>query len=240
MHPMPPFLLIHGSQHGAWCWEETARRLRALGHEVRAIDLPGHGADATPRENSRLACYQRAIVDYAEEKNLRDAVLVGHSIGGVIMTLAVPPIAHRVRRAVFLAALVPKPGQCILDLLPQERRKLYAQRAAQGPDFSISVPFERAREIFFEELGEAEAREAYAKLTPEPFKAFGEPVPNGQFFDLAVPRDYILCLKDMAVARECALESAQRLGVEPLTIDAGHDAMLSHPAELAELLSRIA
>ena len=73
--------------------------------------------------------------------------------------------------------------------------------------------FERAREIFFEELDGEEARAAYSRLTPEPFKPFGEAVPNGQFFDLAVPREYILCTRDLAVPRERALELFARLRV---------------------------
>jgi len=237
---VPAFLLVHGAQHGAWCWDKTLERLRALGHEAHAIDLPGHGDDDTPRAEIRLACYQRAVVDYAEEAGLRDLVLVGHSAGGVVLTLAVPPIAARMRMAVFLAALVPNPGECIFDLLPGELRSRYAREAANDPGFSVRSSFERAREIFFEELDGEEARAAYSRLTPEPFKPFGEAVPNGQFFDLAVPREYILCTRDLAVPRERALESARRLGVAPLSLDSGHDAMLSHPKELAELLSRIA
>ena len=45
---MSDFLLIHGSCHGAWCWDDLIPELEALGHTARAIDLPSHGADKTP------------------------------------------------------------------------------------------------------------------------------------------------------------------------------------------------
>jgi len=54
---VPVFLLVHGAQHGAWCWDKTLERLRALGHEAHAIDLPGHcrsGGDAR-KTNSNAA-----------------------------------------------------------------------------------------------------------------------------------------------------------------------------------------
>lgn len=45
---MARFLLIHGSAQGVWCWRDVAPALERPGHEARAIDLPGNGADGTP------------------------------------------------------------------------------------------------------------------------------------------------------------------------------------------------
>ena len=40
------YVLVHGACHGAWCWDEVAARLRAKGHRVVTLDLPGHGRRA--------------------------------------------------------------------------------------------------------------------------------------------------------------------------------------------------
>ena len=78
---MTKILLIHGSWHGAWCWHKVATRLRALGHEVCAPDLPRHGRDWTPPEQVTLESYVNcvaAIVEAATEP-MR---VVAHSRGG--------------------------------------------------------------------------------------------------------------------------------------------------------------
>ena len=46
---MAHFILVHGAWHGAWCWYKVVPLLRAAGHRVDAINLPGHGIDRTPR-----------------------------------------------------------------------------------------------------------------------------------------------------------------------------------------------
>lgn len=44
-----PVILVHGSSHGAWCWDLLAPELKRLGHDVVAFDLPGAGARASGR-----------------------------------------------------------------------------------------------------------------------------------------------------------------------------------------------
>jgi hypothetical protein len=41
------FALVHGSWHGAWCWERVAPLLQQGGHQVVAMDLPIDDATAT-------------------------------------------------------------------------------------------------------------------------------------------------------------------------------------------------
>jgi len=120
--------------------------------------------------------------------------------------------------------------------VPEGRRGFYREAAAASPDGTFKVSYETARAIFFEELSEARAREAYGRLTPQPLAVYLETLANQEFFGSGVPCAYVLCAKDKALPRETCLEQARRLGVEPLELDSGHDAMLSHPHDLAELL----
>ena len=84
---MASFLLIHGSWHGAWCWERLLPPLRARGHTARAVDLPGHGEDRTPAWRIGLGSYARRIVDAAGALEV-PPILVGHSMGGMAITQA--------------------------------------------------------------------------------------------------------------------------------------------------------
>jgi len=67
---------------------------------------------------------------------------------------------------------------------------------------------------------------------PEPAKVVAE--------ELAIPKTYVLSRQDVTFPRELGQEMGRRLGGEIVEIDAGHDAMLSRPAELARLLSEAA
>src|SRR5713226_8538964 len=77
-HMPKEFLLVHGACHGAWCWEEVAGRLRARGHRVAALDLPGHGRRAAEVRRARV----RHLVFLA-------AVVVPHG-GSLVRTIMTP------------------------------------------------------------------------------------------------------------------------------------------------------
>jgi hypothetical protein len=85
----PPLLLVHGSQHGAWCWEHWLRELPKLGWEAWALSLRNHpGSRAVDLETY---CRRTTVWDYVADVRAvanhigRPVVLVGHSMGGRIV-----------------------------------------------------------------------------------------------------------------------------------------------------------
>jgi pimeloyl-ACP methyl ester carboxylesterase len=54
-----------------------------------------------------------------------------------------------------------------------------------------------------------------------------------------VPRTYIMGMLDKSLPPDLTAGFAERLGVRPAKIEAGHDLMVSRPAEVAEVLLRI-
>ena len=38
-HTEPAFVLVHGTNHGGWCWQRVAKRLRDAGHLVYALEV---------------------------------------------------------------------------------------------------------------------------------------------------------------------------------------------------------
>ena len=59
---MVTFGLVHGSQHGAWCWERLTPELVDRGHDVVAVDLPCDDPEAT------IATYAACVVDALERR----------------------------------------------------------------------------------------------------------------------------------------------------------------------------
>jgi pimeloyl-ACP methyl ester carboxylesterase len=82
------FVLIHGSNHSSRCWEPIIDLLDA---PARAIDLPGRGRHPAPLDKVRLTDFIQSAVEDIEGADVRDAVLVGHSMAG----LSVPGIVDQ-------------------------------------------------------------------------------------------------------------------------------------------------
>jgi pimeloyl-ACP methyl ester carboxylesterase len=111
---MTDFLLIHGAWHGAWCWDRLIPALTALGHRASAIDLPGHGADPTPRETVTLAAYGAAVAD-ALRAAPGPVVLVGHSMGGMAISAGAALVPDKVSALVYLTAFLPGDGRSLMS-----------------------------------------------------------------------------------------------------------------------------
>src|SRR5215831_11581478 len=112
---MARLVLVHGAFGGAWTWDPVVGPLEALGHTVETLDLPGGGEDQTPIEEITLdTCADRVCSVLAGRPE--PAVLVGYSMGGVIVTQAASNMPERVASLIFVAAFMPSNGQSLVDL----------------------------------------------------------------------------------------------------------------------------
>ena len=112
------FVLVHGGGHGGWCWRPCANALRERGHEAYAPTLTGFGERAHLDAPS-FETFITDIVNVIEFEDLNDVVLVGHSMGGVIVPRVAEAIPGRIGRAVWLTAAVCNDGETLLDTIPQ-------------------------------------------------------------------------------------------------------------------------
>ena len=112
---MARMVLVHGAFAGAWTWASVVPGLEAAGHVVEAIDLPGAAGDPTPVDEIDLRRYaDRVVAQLAEGEE--PAVLVGHSMGGMVITQAAALAPRRVIRLVYVCAFLPHAGQSLIAL----------------------------------------------------------------------------------------------------------------------------
>lgn len=236
------YVLIHGAAHGAWCWEEVARRLESKGHRVITVDLPGHGRRAAEVRQASIGAYARAVADAMARDGISRGIVVGHSMAGVVIPKAAELVPERIAHLVFLAAVVLPDGGSLADthLTAAGREALRGMVSGRG-DGTFLYPAEIAWARWMGDLPREHPRlaRALASLTPQAARPFLEPVNLRGFYSMRVPRTYIRCLRDAAVPPRCAAEYAARLGITPIDMDSGHDPMLSAPDELARILDRI-
>jgi pimeloyl-ACP methyl ester carboxylesterase len=137
---MGTFVLVHGSWHGAWCWERLVPRLQTAGHTVIAVDLPGYGEDHTPVRDITLQAYADkvlAVVDTAEEP----VVLVGWSMGGIMISTVAEQRHERIAHLVYLAALMLPRGVIPLQFVqPTSTTATRPTPATQPGDGVVSAP----------------------------------------------------------------------------------------------------
>jgi len=197
---MARYVLVHGAWHGAWCWDEVVDDLRAAGHEADAIDLPGHGGDATPHEQITLVTYVRRIAEALGDDGDDPVVLVGHSMGGIPLTQALELRPERVAKAVYVTAFLPRDGESLqaLAALPENPVDIVVPNCEIAPPDAI-IPDWAARAAFYNRCTEQQADAAIARLCPQPLAPLATPVEITAARAGSVPRHYVACTDDKAI-----------------------------------------
>jgi pimeloyl-ACP methyl ester carboxylesterase len=113
----PPLLLIHGFAAGSGHWRFNAQPLAAAGWRVYGLDLIGFGDSSQPRLRLDNRLWARQVQGFLEEVVGQPAVLVGHSLGGLVVLSCSVFFPHLVRAAV--ACPLPDPS---LLMGPPNRR----------------------------------------------------------------------------------------------------------------------
>jgi len=230
------FVLVHGGWHGAWCWRRVAQLLRAAGHAVYTPTLTGLGERThllDPRVG--LDTHVRDVTGLLESEDLREVILAGHSYGGMVIAGTADRIADRLAHLVYLDAFVPEDGQSLFDLLPPERRDLYRQAAREhGEGWRVPPPPPQALGV----TDEARADWLAAMLTPQPLWTFEQPVRLTNPARATLPRTYVHCTAGPLVPSFAPFANRARAapGWGYRELATGHDAMLTAPGELAEVL----
>jgi pimeloyl-ACP methyl ester carboxylesterase len=233
---MARYVLVHGAFMGAWCWDEVATLLSRAGHRVDAIDLPGAGDDPAPPGRVTLrSCVDRVCSVLACGP---PAILVGHSLGGVVITAAAARSGPLIERLGYVAAFVPahgESGRATADDADGERLRRRLTVAGDPP--VVTVPPAAARELLFSRCDGATAERAIARLRPHPAAVSGTPV------DLrgvpTVPRHYLVCTGDQAIDPARQRQIAVSGGCAVTEIDADHCPFLSAPVELSAALAAV-
>jgi len=132
---MATFVLVPGAWLGGWCWRQVAGQLRSAGHDAVAITLTGVAERAHLLTAAvGLDTHVDDVVGVFLSGDLRDAVLVGHSYGGTVITAAAARVRERLRGLVYLDASVPMHGESNNDVLPPRIAAMVRERARKGGD----------------------------------------------------------------------------------------------------------
>ncbi|WP_406234176.1 alpha/beta fold hydrolase [Isoptericola jiangsuensis] len=235
----PKLLLVHGAWQGAWAWEEVQQRLSDAGHESLAIDLPGSGKDRAPLEGIDLDVYAAAVIAAAKNLLPNPIVLVAHSMGGAVATRAAALEPELFARLVYVCAFAPRDGQSVASL-----GKLgHELDADTGPVAHISAnsltsTLERStiEGTFFNDSPSLVDDALLDSFRPQAVAPVTAQMRLSKGFEM-VPKAYILCKRDKAIAAPLQRMMADAIGAEVIhELDSGHEPFLTRPSELTSLL----
>ena len=231
------FVLVHGSWHGGWAWEAVIRELSANGHRAHAPTLPGHGPRAQRTSITHQDCVN-AVVNFIQERQLTNVILVGHSFGGTVIQKVAELLPDRIARVVFLDALILRDNESVLDILPPEFAALVTALANASSEKTMLIPWEAWRDHFIQDAPESLARLTWEQLSPEPNQVNVDKVDLKGFHSLAIPRSFIHCRQDKSLGPDYFHPGmSSRLGeFKLLEMDGSHEVLFTRPGELAEKL----
>ena len=230
------FVFVPGLWHGGWAWHPVGNRVRAAGHRTHALTLPGLAMGDDPT-GLRLADAVNHIVAEVEGRDLHDVVLVGHSFAGVPITGAAHRLSARLARIVFFSAFIPRRGESAAAALGPDTVTAVRAVVDASPDGTIPADFGSFRSRLMQHGPEELQRLVFDQLTPQPGGYVLDALDVDGVDTLGVPITYLLAEDDAGLAAPGA-ELAARAGVEPIMVPGTHEALLTHPDELAAAILR--
>jgi pimeloyl-ACP methyl ester carboxylesterase len=223
---MSDFVLVHGAWHGAWCWKRILPGLWAAGHRAFAVSLTGTGERAQHLSPTiTLHTHVHDVTAVIEAEELQQAILVGHSYAGMLITAVADRCNQCIARLIYLDAVVPQPGESWSSThapatQAQRRQAIAATGVIPPPDpaqFGLSGD---------------DAAWVARRQTPHPGGVYDEPLHFDAARVAALPRTFIDCtapaLPTVAVIRERVRQEAGW--------QVSHDAMISAPQALLDAL----
>uniref|UniRef100_A0A0D9V9Y2 AB hydrolase-1 domain-containing protein n=1 Tax=Leersia perrieri TaxID=77586 RepID=A0A0D9V9Y2_9ORYZ len=249
------FILVHGFGQGAWCWYKVVTMLRSEGHRVTALDLAASGVHpARIDEVNSFEEYSQPLLDAVAAAPAGERlVLVGHSFGGLSLSLAMERFPDKIAAAVFVAACMPCVGKHIgittelmMEKSPKDLlmdSKMIPINNKQGPGTAILMG-----PNFLAERGYARSPAEDRTL------AISLARPGSQFMDDPIMKDdKLLTVANYGSVKRVYLIAKEDFNVELLhsmvalspgteveeIAGADHSVMSSKPRELSDILAKI-
>ncbi|XP_023518216.1 salicylic acid-binding protein 2-like [Cucurbita pepo subsp. pepo] len=250
------FVLVHGACHGAWCWFKIKPLLEAAGHRVTLLDMAASGI------HRKVIQDVHSIVDYSEPllkfmaclPPNQKLILVGHSLGGFNLAVAMDRFPDKIAASVFVAAFVPDTNHMPSYVLDQynEQTPMEAWLDTQFSPYGNEA--EPSTSMFFGP--NFLAKKLYQLSPPEdlalglsllrPSSLFMQDLSKANNFSKqrygSVKKVYIVCTEDKGIPEEFQKWMIHNSGIENVMEINGSDhmPMFCKPRQLLHCLLQVA
>lgn len=112
------YVIVHGAWGGSWAFKKVDSLLTVQGHVVYRPSLTGQGERAHLSSTEiNLSLHINDVVNSILYENLHDVILIGHSYGGMVVSGVADSIPDRIKKLVYLDAMVPNDGESVMDIM---------------------------------------------------------------------------------------------------------------------------
>lgn len=239
---MTSYVLCHGGGMGGWVWRDVARGLREAGHEVRTPTFTGFGEREHLLDRSVVPqTHVDDIVNMLRYEDLADVVIVAHSYAGSVIPGVVAAVPERIRRLVYLDAIVANAGEPVaaaMGMMTEEQCAGVSAAVAAGdmpPHSGVHLQQREMAKTHPFRMSAERQEWLLAHLSDMPVASVANPV-VAPASSLALPVDYIWVTDTIMTPMH---ERARALGWTMHELHGDHAVLVGEPEKVVELLLRI-
>lgn len=234
------YVFVHGAWQAPYVWDSVQTDLSKSGNKVIVVELPGHGSDTTPPHMLSLNVYRDKVID-AISKADSNVILVGHSMGGMVITHVAEKIPSRIKKLVYIGAFLPSSGQSLTDLAFSDTDSRLGPLLIPSADqLTLDVKRDSLTYLFIRDGSEADQQRVLDNYRAEPAIPFTGKITLTRENFGAVEKVYIKTLQDIVISPGLQDRMIAGAGIKTIySVNTSHSPFLSRPHELSALLLKI-
>lgn len=234
------YVLVHGAWQAPYVWETVKSNLIQKGHKVIVVELPGHGKDFSLNHTLTLDVYRDKVIEAFSNVNEK-VILVGHSMGGMVISAVAEKVPSKIKKLVYIGAFLPTNGQSLVDLAFSDPNSKLGPNLIESEDkLTLDVNKDNLLDLFIHDGSQANKDSVMFNYRAEPSIPLTNKVvlTQGNFGN--VEKVYFKTLLDVVVSPALQDRMIAAAGIQNvLTLNTSHSPFLSDPKSVTELLIKI-
>lgn len=240
------YVLVHGAWQAPYVWDAVKTTLINEGNNVTVVELPGHGDDQTPPSTITLNLYRDKVLSAMSNINGK-VILVGHSLGGMVISAVAEQKPSQIEKLVYLSAYLPTSGQSLFALASTDAGSALGGNVDGTPILNvdtvhgiIDVLHSQIVNVFIQD-GTTQAQNLVLQnYRVEPLIPFVTPVTLTAANFGSVEKVYIKTLQDRVVSPALQNKMIASGNVKTVyQLNTSHSSFLVKPDSVALLLTKI-
>lgn len=235
------YVLVHGAWQAPYVWDAVRAQLEERGNKVIIVELPAHGADQTATHSVSLDVYRDKVIEATAGENGK-LILVGHSMGGMVISAVAEKIPSRISKLVYIGAFLPSNGQALTDLAETDPgSKLGPLLVRSADQLTLDIVRDSLTDLFIKDGTPAVKDLVRSNYRAEPSIPFINKVTLSKENFGSVEKVYIRTLQDIVISpalQDRMIASADIALV--YSLNTSHSPFLVQPEKLADMLVDLA